>query len=316
MAEQLVIKEFLYYGNASEVPSPEKRPDTALYFVEDQNIIFRGKSTVPYGGAIKTINGSVSTETVTSPAQGILYIGSDRIAKIYNGTDFVTIAKPSVTTVNADSTDDEVPTAAAVHKAIIKAVEDFAGSDGVVNKVVSTVAGTITVSKGEVDTETKIAGAVYNPTYEAESRTITLPYNKVDSETGNITTESLVIALGKDSVVTSGSYNKETKNIELVITTGETVSIPAEDLVDIYTGGTTNTAKVTVTADNEINVDVNISAKAGNALHTETGEGEVGLYVADHTDAITTLEANVTALNNALKWKTFAALNEELNVSE
>lgn len=316
MAEELVIKELLYYGNASEVPSPEKRPDTALYFVEDQNIIYRGKSTVPYGGAIKPINGSVSIETVASPAQGILYIGSDRVAKIYNGTDFVIIAKPSVTAVNADSTDDETPTAAAVYKAITKAVEDFAGSDGVINNVTSTVAGTITVSKGEVNTETKVAGAVFNPTYEAESRTITLPYNKVDTETGNITTESLVIALGKDSVVTSGSYNKETKNIELVLTTGETVSVPAEDLVDVFTGGTTNTTTVSVSDTNEITVDVNISTKAGNALHTETGEGEVGLYVADHTNDITTLQANVTALSNALKWKTFAALNEELNASE
>ena len=115
-------------------------------------------------------------------------------------------------------------------------------------------------------------GAVKNPTYDAETRTITLPVKQADG-----TTQDLVINLGKDNVVTSGVYNEETKELELTFVSGEVVKIPASALVDIYTGDATNTVSVSVSNDNKITAQVKLSTKVTNVLKAD----ETGLYVSE-----------------------------------
>lgn len=107
----------------------------------------------------------------------------------------------------------------------------------------------------------------------------------------------LTIALGKDLVVTSGTYNTETHNIELTITTGEVIKIPVGSLIDIYIGIATSTAEVTVSDDNKISVKVRVSAKADNSIVIE----EDGLYVAV-PDAYTKAEtdAKIKAVSDTL----------------
>ena len=65
-----------------------------------------------------------------------------------------------------------------------------------------------------------------------------------------------------------------------------------EKLIDVYTGDSTNSVTVTVSSDNKITADVKVSAKAGNIISVETGEGEEGLYaaaqdVSDKADKVT-----------------------------
>ena len=116
------------------------------------------------------------------------------------------------------------------------------------------------------------AGSVMNPAYDADSRKITLPVMQADG-----TTQDLEIALGKDMVVTSGTYNEETHEIELTLTDGTIVKIPAAELVDVYTGIATATVIVTVSSDNKISAAVKISTVEGNLLKTD----ENGLYVSE-----------------------------------
>lgn len=82
--------------------------------------------------------------------------------------------------------------------------------------------------------------------------------------------------MGKDLVVTSGTYNTKDKNIELTITSGDVIKIPVGSLIDIYIGVATSTATVTVSDDNKISVAVRVSAKANNSITIE----DDGLYVA------------------------------------
>lgn len=120
-------------------------------------------------------------------------------------------------------------------------------------------------------------GGVSNPSYDAETRTITLPVQKEDG-----TAENLIIALGKDLVVSSGRYDTTTQEIVLVLNNDSEVKIPAAALVDVYTGKETTTAKVTVSQTNEISVNVKVATReGGNLLKVDAteGEGAGGLYV-------------------------------------
>ena len=121
------------------------------------------------------------------------------------------------------------------------------------------------------------AGNVKNPTYDADTRKITLPTLQADG-----TTQDLVINLGKDMVVTSGTYNTETRDIELTITDGSVIKIAAGDLIDVYTGAETSSATVTVSDDNKISVAVRIASAekvADNVLKVDATDG--GLYVSE-----------------------------------
>ena len=157
----------------------------------------------------------------------------------------------------------------------------------------SSANGKVTYTKNGSDTDVAIKGVVVAPTYDSETRTLTLPVTKADG-----TTENVTMALGKDMVVKSGRYDKTKQEIVLVLTDDSEIKIPAADLVDVYTGGTTNTAVVSVDANNEITAQVRISAKTGNALSVETGTGEEGLYVAPVTIDSALSDSSENAVQN------------------
>ena len=138
------------------------------------------------------------------------------------------------------------------------------------DKVAVTTAGT----NGAFTTTEFVIGAgnVKNPTYDADTRKITLPVLQADG-----TTQALEINLGKDMVVTSGVYNQDTQEIELTLTDGSLVKIPAASLVDVYTGDATATVTVTVSDDNVITAAVKISTVEGNLVKQD----ENGLYVVE-----------------------------------
>lgn len=143
-------------------------------------------------------------------------------------------------------------------------------------------------AKGDAPVTTTLTGVVHAPTYDAETRTIKMPVFGGDE---------LTINLGKDMVVKSGAYNTATKEIQLTISTGEVVKIPAAALVDVYTGGASKTASVTVSDQNVISVDVKVSAAENNNIEIK----EDGLYVAN-PDAYTKAQTDekIKAANDAL----------------
>ena len=143
---------------------------------------------------------------------------------------------------------------------------------------VSYESGVLSVAKGDAPVTTTLTGVVHDATYDAETRTISLPVFGGDA---------LTINLGKDLVVTSGKYDTKTQEIQLTITSGDVIKIPVGSLIDIYTGIATSTANVTVSDDNKISVSVKVSAKANNSIVIE----EDGLYVAV-PDAYTKAQAD------------------------
>lgn len=99
--------------------------------------------------------------------------------------------------------------------------------------------------------------------------------------------KELVVSSGEVVVATEADKEKDANvlvgetYIKLVIANQEEkpLYIAAKDLVDVYTGDSTDSAEVTVSADNKITAKVKISAKEGNSLEIIETDGEEGLYV-------------------------------------
>lgn len=182
----------------------------------------------------------------------------------------------------------------AIVESITNLTNGKADADAVVTALkASSASGKVTFTKNGTDTDVAVKGVVVDPTYVADTRTLTLPVTKADG-----TTENVVMALGKDLVVKSGSLDDKKENIVLVLTNDEEIKIPVKSLVDIYTGGTTNSVVVSVDSNNEITAQVRVSAKAGNALSVETEEGKEGLYVAQATVDSALSDSSENAVQN------------------
>lgn len=263
---------------------PAQRDASTLYFVQDTQELFKGMSS--YSESVRVVSDLPST-----PATNVLYL-HEGCLKAYTGDEWAIITLPSTNFVNEESTENQVPTAKAVKDAIDTAIKNSGGSvtGDVINSVTSTKAGHITITKGSSDESIAIAGMVFNPTYDSDKRILTLPYNKVTD--GSVTPDTLQINFGKDSVVKSGRYDEASKSIILTLSTNEEVTIPVDDMMVKFTGGTTKTIKVEITEGNVINANVIISDTELNALK----ETENGLYVKDFSSNINTLETNVATL--------------------
>lgn len=243
----------------------EKDPKQ-LYFCTDTREIFKGEDS--FTESVRYLEGTTFPE---EPAQGILYINTNGVGKVHNGTEWDTLAFPfteEIAGVKTEADKEVVPTVYAVKSALD-------------------------------DIKSGIEGAITNPTYDSTTRTITLPFAN-----GN---DPLVIPLGKDVFIDStaqNGYNAETHTIDLYLNDGtETteatkISIPASSLIDVYTGSNSGSVSVSVSDSNEISAQIKLSEKADNALQiladsTEEVDGEEvtihgGLYL------------NTSSLDNAL----------------
>ena len=303
--------KFLLVGTTATLPAT--RDPNKLYWVSDTRELYKGMDL--YTEAVRVV-----ATLPTTPATGVLYILPSGEVQSWNGTSWYVVAKPYVTsgTLSASSTENEVPTAKVVYESIVEALNEATAGGDVVNNIVSTQAGIITVTSGVNEDgdpatyDVPIAGVVVNPTYDAATRTITLPY--ADG------TSSLVISLGKDIFIDStanNQYNPTTGCIELYLNDGDgtstptMISIPASSLIDVYTGNTTNTVTVNVDSDNKISADVVISSKDGNLLTVVTDAGNEGLMVDasglatktafdDAVADITDLQTRMTAAETAV----------------
>ena len=252
---------------------PKNRNSNTLYWVTDTRQLYKGNDL--YNDAVRIVS-----ELPAEPITGVLYIVNG-VVKAYTGSEWVDISV-NVTNDSTDVSEDKVMSSAAVADAIKNAIETALGNVGeggsatpenVVNTVVSTEAGTITVTKGSTDESVKLAGVVYEPSYDSTTRTITLPYNKLVD--GAVQEDTLVIALGQDMVVTSDSYyDSDNKKIVLALSTGGTIEIPVEDLVST----------------------IKISDTTGNALV----ENEDGLFVKDLSGDISNINGRLDTINTTI----------------
>lgn len=258
---------------------PKKRNADTLYWVTDTRQLYKGNDL--YTDAVRVVS-----ETPAEPLVGVLYIVNG-VVKTYTGTEWAIISLPVTNDPNANS-EEYILSSAAVKTAVTEAVEvAIQGTDtkldNVINTIVSTEAGTITVTKGSTDESIDLAGVVYEPTFDPSTRTIKLPYNKVVD--GVVEKDALVISLGQDMVVTNDSYyDKENKKIILVLTSGENVEIPVEDLIPV----------------------IEISQLDGNALIKNAD----GFYVKDLSGDIAEVSGKVLALEESVQ-----RINDAIGVS-
>lgn len=271
------------YGTKARYDALSPKDMDTLYFTTDTLQLFKG--TAEYTKTCKM----VSSLPTTGQIQGIIYFRmTDYSMHIWNGVEFVQLNKSTVTQIQADATNDDIPTTKAVADYVQAKIEAVEQQKGLYVTDVTYNDGVISVAKNDEPVTTTLTGVVHTPTYDPETRTIKMPVFGGDE---------LTIALGKDLVVKNGTYNTETHEIELTITTGEVIKIPVGSLIDIYTGVATPSAEVSVSADNKISVSVKVSAKANNTLTLE----EDGLYVSV-PDAYTKAEVDtkVKAVQDAL----------------
>ena len=235
-----------------------KDADT-LYLFNDTNQIYFGDQR--YGGAIEFV-----TEVPATGELNTIYVVNNGEGGVYAGTGIsaVCIAKPTATTISADSTNDNVAGA--------KAVYDY----------VTSMVGTGT------------NGLAKKPTYETETRTITIPV---------VGDEDVVINLGKDLVVENGTLVEEEgkQYLQLTLTSGDVVKIDVNTLVDIYTGGSTSSATVAISEDNVITVAVKVSATEGNILVVN----EDGLFVPAAVPGEETLSGTANVIPSSAAVKTY-----------
>ena len=259
-------------GTYAQYNGLSDKDTNALYFTTDTQQLFKGD--VEYTKTTKL----VPSLPETGQLQGVIYVNTtDWTAHIYNGEEYKALTKGYATTISDKADDTTVPTSKAVKDYVEKKIQDVQGGTGIFVTDVTYESGSLTVEKGQGDTtDVELTGVAHEPTYDAGTRTIKIPiYGK----------QELVIALGKDAVVSSGTYNSKSKELELTLTSGDTVKIPVNELVDVYTGENGTTVNVTVSDDKKISAEVNISQTANNALTKD----DTGLFV-EKIDAYTKTE--------------------------
>lgn len=231
-----------------------------------------------------------------SPEMGVVYINSSTLeAKVYTGSGYNIISKGFVTKISDSADNSVMPTAKAVADYVSDRIASVAGGSGI---FVSSIA----VNDNGTMTVSK----------GDESSTVTITnmvYNpSYNSETKQLNLpvaggSTLTIDLSKDLVVTAGKYNEDTSEIWLTLSKDKTytdesnlIKIPVANLIDVYTGSVTSTTTTTVGTGNKIAVDVKISSQAGNSLTIKND----GLYVEVPDDTTKATKLGTGYTNNIL----------------
>lgn len=283
------------YGKFEDYVALKKDANT-LYFTTDSYQIFRGEHEYT-----KSLQAGDTLPQNKEAKQGIIYVRlSDMSTQFYSGREYKRINRGYATKIPevVSSTDDNtVPTTKAVADYVTAKLQNVGEIQGVFVTDVqqSKESGELVKFKGGSGTGMQLTGVAHDPTWDAERRIITIP-----TQGGS----ALEINLGKDSVVTDGRYDGTTKEIILTLSSGGEVKIPVGSLIDIYVGLATSTTDTTVDDQNQIKVNVKVSAKANNQIVIE----DDGLYVP-FPDAYT--KAEVDSKINTLTNKVDVHIDDE-----
>lgn len=261
-----MIEIDFYYGSYDDYKALGRWDDDTLYFITDRKQIFKGSEEYTKGVEV------VDTLPLTKQRQGVLYVRKPEMSLWrYNGSMYEQIGKGYIAEIPTDGSVDHstVPTTKAVVDYITKKLQNVnSNSDTVQDISYSKDETSIVVFTGSNDAPKylPLKGVVTVPTWDANQRTLTVPVVGADP---------LVINFGRESVVTKGSYNPKTEEIELTLSNNDTIKIPVGELIDVYKGSITPTIRIDVNADNTISGQVRISNKLGNKLEVK----EDGLFV-------------------------------------
>lgn len=287
--------KILKAGTQAAYNGLETKDADVLYFCTDSGKIYKGE--VDFSSSIV-----VAATRPSTPVVGKMYINTGSGAlEAYVNDAWRVLSYPIATTITVSSDDTHVATAKAVYDAIQAAVAEITGGGTVVKGVAAGASpATITVTKGDNSTSNvTIPGVVTKPTWDATQRKLTIPV------TGDTAVE---VNIGKDIFLDStapNGYNEEDHTIDLYLNdgtggagSGTKISIPATELVDVYTGTTSNGTSVTVGADNTIKVNLVVDPVAGNGLTLSAAGLKVDLSAYAKTVDV---EADLGELNTAIE---------------
>ena len=258
--EKISVSEYKKKISASEI-------DLRTIYWLDDGTIYTGNNL--YGGKIQIIESDPDY-----PEMNTIYVDKNTLSmKTYNGVAFDTITKGYTISVTDTSTDELVPTAKAVASYIQNKIQEIVESDSGITSISYVENGELSVTKDGAVSNIPLNGMAYAPSYDEVTRKLTIPI---------VGASALEINFAKDTAVTAGKYNEDTNEIWLTLAEDKTftdesklIKIPAQGLIDIYTGKETSTTTTTVSDTNEISVDVKVSAESGNSLSVKSD----GLYV-------------------------------------
>ena len=264
--EKISVSEYKKKVSASEI-------DLRTIYWLDDGTIYTGNNL--YGGKVEIIESDP-----TFPEMNTIYVDKNTLQlKTFNGVSYDVISKGYTISLENISSDDLVPTAKAVASYIQNKIQEIVESDSGITSISYVENGELSVTKDGETSTIPLNGMTYSPTYDEITRKLTIPI---------VGSSALEINFAKDTAVTAGKYNEDTNEIWLTLAEDKTytdesklIKIPAQGLIDIYTGKETNTTSTTVSDTNEISVDVKISAESGNSLSVKSD----GLYVNVPSDA-------------------------------
>lgn len=265
-----------YYGSEANYNALPTKDNDTLYFLTDTLRLFKG--TDEYTKSLQFVN---ALPTGTEARQGIIYVMSDDFSAYrFTGSSYQRIFKGYVTAIpGANPSDDNVPTTKAVADYIDAKFVQVTNIQQQYVQDVTYNSGQINVTENGSTTSTTLTGVANNVTYDSTTQVLTIPM---------FGTDQLSINFTQLSTVQSGRYDPDTGRIVLTLGNGNTVEIPVGSLINVYTGIATTTTTTTVNANNEIAVNVKVSAKANNAIVIENDGMYVGLpdaYTKAETEA-------------------------------
>lgn len=258
------MSQVLFYAvTAEQYANLATKNDNAIYFITDGNRIYKG--SMPYAHPVAVVD-----EFPTAGESGTLYIHKNTYeAKTYNGTTWVTVSLPVVTSIGTSPTNAQLPTAQAVKNYL----------DGEIVKVNS-----------------GLSGAISNVGYDAESKSISVQKGSgdpivtaltgffdgvsFDGSTGELSFTAnggtpVKVNLPVEQFLSAATYDNVSNILTLTLSNETKFDVNLADLVDTYSGESSNTATVSVN-EGKITASVNVSAEAGNILKTKND----GVYAA------------------------------------
>ena len=280
-----MVEKFLLVGLKADLPAV--RDANKLYWCSDTRELYKGQDL--YTEAVRIVDALPD-----AMAQGVLYVLPSGEAKVFNGTDVVTVAKPYVDSTNgvltADNTDDQVATAKMVYDSIAQAVGAVTEGGELVNNIFSTKAGTVTVTKGAY------AQVATDATFSAGTNY----FKKVDDqyvltnvdETNFVTMVADGLFISSDEVdvaikgvVVDPTYDPSTRTITLPYADG-TESLVINLGKDIFVDPTAENKYNTETGNIEIFLnDGSMSYEQVSAMMSQTSVVSVGLTPSAVYDA-------------------------------
>ena len=129
--------------------------------------------------------------------------------------------------------------------------------------IAPTLASNLQTAKDYTDNQN--ANDIKNVSYN--STTGVLTFTKHDNTT-------ITVDLPVEEIVTRGYYDSLTQDLVLVLASGQEIRIPASGLIDDYTGTTSATIQVVVSANNEITCNV-VSGSISKTLLTTELQNEI-----------------------------------------